>query len=108
MNVTNIPAPRVALIDDRTGLMSREWYRFFLNLFILTGNGGSNISIDDLAVAPQVHAIDMGAITQNAQVNQRLARFDAAVHAIQGVQAAPVGKPPYGQYDPTSFCARYG
>lgn len=32
-NTTNIPAPRVPFIDPRTGLMSREWYRFFLNQF---------------------------------------------------------------------------
>ena len=39
LNVTKIPAPRVAVIDPTTGLISREWYRFFLNLFELTGAG---------------------------------------------------------------------
>jgi hypothetical protein len=34
-NTTNIPAPRVPFIDQRTGLMSREWYRFFFNQFTL-------------------------------------------------------------------------
>lgn len=29
---TNIPSSRVAFIDDRTGLMSREWYRYLLAL----------------------------------------------------------------------------
>ena len=29
MNPTQIPAPRVPLIDAKTGLMSREWFRFF-------------------------------------------------------------------------------
>ena len=28
-NITQIPAPRVPLIDAKTGLMSREWFRFF-------------------------------------------------------------------------------
>lgn len=28
-----LPAPRVPLVDERTGVMSREWYRFFLSLF---------------------------------------------------------------------------
>lgn len=28
-----LPAPRVPLIDERTGVMSREWYRFFVSLF---------------------------------------------------------------------------
>lgn len=52
-NVTQITAPRVELIDSRTGLMSREWYRFFYNLYTITGegtgvtlavNGGTGIS----------------------------------------------------------------
>ena len=51
-NITNIPAPRVPIIDERTGLMSREWYRFFFNLFNLTGGGSSSTTIEDLQVGP--------------------------------------------------------
>jgi len=36
-NITNITPPRVAIIDERTGAVSREWYRFFYNLFYATG-----------------------------------------------------------------------
>ena len=52
-NVTQITAPRVDLIDPRTGLMSRQWYRFFYNQYVITGegtgvtpviNGGTGIS----------------------------------------------------------------
>ena len=32
--------------------MSREWYRFFLNIFNLAGSGGNQTSLDDLQVAP--------------------------------------------------------
>ena len=39
-NNTNIPAPRVPFIDQRTGLMSREWYRFFFNQFTLLAEAG--------------------------------------------------------------------
>ncbi len=52
LNITNIPAPRVDFIDPRTGLMSREWYRFFLNLFTLTGTGGNQVSLDELQFGP--------------------------------------------------------
>ena len=52
INQTNIVAPRVPLIDDRTGLISREWYRFFLNLFVLTGSGQNDTSLLDLQVGP--------------------------------------------------------
>lgn len=31
-NPTNLTPPRVALIDERSGAISREWYRFFLSL----------------------------------------------------------------------------
>jgi len=51
-NVTNIPSARVEVIDPRTGLISREWYRFFFNLFNLAGSGGNQISLDDLQVGP--------------------------------------------------------
>lgn len=51
-NITNIPSNRVEFIDSRTGLISREWYRFFLNLFNLAGAGGNQTSLDDLQVGP--------------------------------------------------------
>lgn len=40
-NSTQIPAPRVPLMDARTGLISREWFRFFNNIYVLTGGGGT-------------------------------------------------------------------
>jgi hypothetical protein len=36
INPTQLTPPRVALIDDRTGAISREWYRFFLSLLTAT------------------------------------------------------------------------
>lgn len=51
-NITNIPSSRVEVIDPRTGMISREWYRFFLNLFNLAGAGGNQTSLDDLQVGP--------------------------------------------------------
>jgi len=35
-NPTQLTPPRVAVIDDRTGAISREWYRFFLSLLTST------------------------------------------------------------------------
>lgn len=64
LNETNIIAPRVPIIDERSGLISREWYRFFLNLFVLTGGGRNDTSLLDLQVGPptqpyvDIHAID--------------------------------------------------
>lgn len=36
-NITQITPPRVAIIDERTGDVSREWYRFFYNLYYAVG-----------------------------------------------------------------------
>jgi len=57
-NTTNITPPRVPVIDSKTGLISREWYRFLLNLYTITGagtgvtpivNGGTNSSATPVA-----------------------------------------------------------
>lgn len=56
LNITNIPSSRVDFIDPRTGLMSREWYRFFLNLFNLTGGGSNTTSLDELQIGPPAGA----------------------------------------------------
>ena len=45
---TNIPAPRVGFIDPRTGLMAREWYRFFFQQFEQVG-GGAGLTHNVLA-----------------------------------------------------------
>lgn len=36
LNPTQLTPPRVAFIDERTGAISREWYRFFLSLLTAT------------------------------------------------------------------------
>ena len=38
-NSTQITPPRVSLIDERTGAVSREWYRWFYSLYDLVGAG---------------------------------------------------------------------
>jgi hypothetical protein len=58
LNITKIPAPRVPLIDANTGLISREWYRFFLNLFDLTGAGTNPTSLEDVQQGPPTLTID--------------------------------------------------
>ena len=53
LDITQIPAPRVPLIDSRTGLISTEWFRFFNGLYTVVGqnqntlqpvNGGTGLS----------------------------------------------------------------
>lgn len=55
---TNIPAPRVPIFDERTGLMSREWFRFFSNLYTQVGAYGNTASIQDLELSASGLAAD--------------------------------------------------
>lgn len=43
-NITKIPSARVALIDPNTGLISREWFRFLNNIYIITGGATQGIA----------------------------------------------------------------
>lgn len=71
INPTQLTPPRVALIDDRSGAISREWYRFFLSLLTATQN-----SQDEIMLAPDTDAL--------------LASYDAVFSdAIQGLEEAP-------------------
>jgi len=37
--LTRIPSSQMPVIDPQTGLMSREWFRFFNAIFVQLGNG---------------------------------------------------------------------
>ena len=96
-NITNIPAPRVPFIDERTGLISREWFRFLNNQFVLTGSGTTATSIADLEVG-QALSPDTDDVTAVLQSE------------IEALQAAPTRYEPnpvnYGQfYDTTTQTA---
>ncbi len=111
LNITNIPAPRVPFIDERTGLMAREWYRFFLNLFVLTGSGNNPITLEELQLGPPIQpdlaelliqinkdiapqyedqSGDFLATLDTAQLMSMMARFESAEAAIQGAYLQPV------------------
>jgi hypothetical protein len=49
-DITQIMPPRVPLVDQRTGLISREWYRFFFNQFEKVS--GSAVSLEDVQLGP--------------------------------------------------------
>ena len=95
-NITNIPAPRVSFIDERTGLISREWYRFLLNLF--TRVGDTTVNLDDVMQGPEPYD-QSGYFGQTAQ-EAELAAYQPFVPA-QPTRAAvepntlTVGASPY-------------
>ena len=43
-NVTKIPSARVALIEPNTGLISREWFRFFNNVYTISGGATQGVT----------------------------------------------------------------
>lgn len=58
-NITNLTPPRVQLADPETGLVTREWYRFFESLFRLTGSGQNDVTLQDVQIGPDA-GTDMG------------------------------------------------
>lgn len=83
INATNITPPRVPLIDQRTGLMSREWYRFFLNLFTLTGSGSNQTSLTDLQLGPPpVSGEDIGGINIDIEALKQQPTQESALEQI--------------------------
>jgi hypothetical protein len=39
-DITKIPAPRTPIADETSGEVTPAWYRFFYNIFTLSGSGG--------------------------------------------------------------------
>lgn len=71
INPTQITPPRVALIDERSGAISREWYRFFLSLLTATQ---TNQEETELAT----------------NATSLLASYDAVFgETVQGLESAP-------------------
>ena len=71
INPTQLTPPRVAFIDERSGAISREWYRFFLSLLTAT-----QANQEEVELAPDAISL--------------LASYDAVFgEAIQGLESAP-------------------
>lgn len=64
VSITNITPPRVQLVDPNTGLVSREWFRFFQSLFQLTGSGQNDFTLQDLQIGPDGDAASLAAVLQ--------------------------------------------
>ncbi len=93
LDISNIPAPRVEFIDPRTGLMAREWYRFFFNLFNLTGGGTNDTSLSDLQVGPPpINELlgELGITYDQAQLASMMAQYEQSIRdAINQIETAP-------------------
>ena len=95
-DITKIPAPRVPVLDPASGLMTREWYRFFYNLFVLVGGGASDVTIDDLLKGPPGDGAlsELGVDLQAANLSDSGADALAQIADLQTqVQSAAVAPP---------------
>jgi hypothetical protein len=61
VNITQIPAPRVPLLNAQTGAVSMEWFLWFTNIYTITGAG--------LAVTPVINGgTGLNTIPTNGQL----------------------------------------
>ena len=65
VNITQIPAPRVPLIDADTGLISREWFRFLNSVYEQLGGGagGATGTFKSADTVPKTVTVVNGIIT---------------------------------------------
>lgn len=98
LNITQIPALRVPIIDPRTGLISREWYLFFFSLFNLAGAGSNTLSLTDLQVGqpesqPETQQVVVDAALQALGVTPNESGWEASQgsveSALQGFGISP-------------------
>lgn len=89
-NITKIPAPRVPLFEESTGLISREWFRFFNNQFQLTGGGTTQATIADLELMSY----------SNSATEAEQAVADSRIEALELA-------PPPLELTPVSFASFY-
>ena len=61
-NITQIPAPRVPFIDESTGTISREWFRFLNNVYTIIGGETQGV------IAPENGGTGSSVIPTNGQI----------------------------------------
>lgn len=106
-NITNITPPRVPLTDPRNGLIAREWYLFFLNLF--NQSGGSVVSLEDIQKGPPVEPVDVATLLGQAQLDTSGSEAVAAALAklatdVQALALAPANTPQLPRLRYGAFC----
>ena len=50
-NEPQIPKNQSPITDDRTGMVSRDWYRFFINLLNKANTGGGSGTVTSVSVS---------------------------------------------------------
>jgi len=109
-DITNITPPRVPLVDERTGLISREWYRFFLNLFRLTGSGANFTSLTDLQLGPPTVTLEeLNALLPDTEVGNEatVSRLQSQIAELTTEIQALAVQPPPRQFERSRYGSFY-
>jgi outer membrane murein-binding lipoprotein Lpp len=102
MSLTRIPGNQVPVLENN-GLMSREWYRFFYNLFQLTGGGSSDVTPAELQA--EVDALDAavsGLATDVNTLDAQVTSLDGSVNALSNQVAAVEDEANYSYLEPAN------
>ena len=112
-NPTQLTPPRVALIDERSGAISREWYRFFLSLLNATQENQDQFVLPDSVSTSAYLEAQLNALA-SATDSAPPAATESSVAALQNdIQSLALSPPPreyrtprYGSfYDTTTQTA---
>lgn len=107
MSLTRIPGNQVPVLENN-GLMSREWYRFFYNLFQITGGGSSDITPAELQA--EVDALDTAVAGLTVDVNTldtQVTNLDGSVNALSNQVAAVEDEANYSYLEPPNDTSEF-
>ena len=79
---TGIVAPRVPIIDERTGYVSREWYRFFYSLYVNSGSGTTANLVGGDGI--EINQVDANTVISNAGVTANIAGNGISINHATG------------------------
>lgn len=94
INPTQLTPPRVAFIDERSGAISREWYRFFLSLLTATqDNIQQELLVPDVNSLLATYDAMLAGVAQAAETQPDCCASGQAVlqSDIQGLSLTPAG-----------------
>jgi hypothetical protein len=95
INPTQLTPPRVALIDPRSGAISREWYRFFLSLLTATQTNQSEVEVapDTSSLLATYDAL-LETLAQTTETQPDGASTSDLAVVQSGLQALALSPPP--------------
>jgi hypothetical protein len=95
INPTQLTPPRVALIDPRSGAISREWYRFFLSLLTATQANQSEVEVapDTSSLLATYDAL-LETLAQTTETQPDGASASDLAVVQSGLQALALSPPP--------------